>query len=587
MKTTIYLILLFCIPVVQGLRAQVSVNADGSLPDNSAMLEVKSDNRGLLIPRLSKSQRENIPTPAFGLLIFQTDSDPGFYYHDAGNWIKLIPYNDAWGVYGNAGTDPAFNAVGTTDNQPLRFIVNNTRSGEIAITGGNTSLGYQSGNGASTGIGNTFLGSQTGNDNTTGNTNTFIGVDAGSLNSTGSRNTFVGNGAGKTNLSGNDNTFVGREAGQVNTASGNSFFGRGAGKSNTSGTGNAFFGLNAGNLNSSGSSNSFFGRSAGEVNTGSNNSFFGADAGMVNQTGSSNAFMGVDAGWQNTTGEANTLIGTSAGSANVSGSGITTLGFSSNTGFNSLTNATAIGYLSMVTASNALVLGSIDGENGATSDVNVGIGTSAPETKLEVKGPVGVTARLTSANGSEVNLDFKRLGNDWRIRNNTGVMLFGQSGDDLATVTDVLRLGGGSVTPASDNVIASGSSSLRWTQVFAVNGTINTSDARLKQEIEPLSEGLEALMQLRPVSYAWNDARIDNGRRHAGFLAQEVQAVIPGAVVTHEWREIPETGEREWAAVEHLGINYAEITPVLVKAIQEQQKIIGQLKEEIEKLKQQ
>lgn len=60
---------------------QVSINLTGDPPDNSAMLDVKSTSRGILVPRISKSERDAIIAPANGLLIFQTDDDPGFYFN--------------------------------------------------------------------------------------------------------------------------------------------------------------------------------------------------------------------------------------------------------------------------------------------------------------------------------------------------------------------------------------------------------------------------------------------------------------------------------------------------------------------------
>ena len=56
--------------------AQVAINTDSSLPDNSAMLDVKSITKGLLMPRMTQAQRNAIVTPAAGLTIFQTDNTP-------------------------------------------------------------------------------------------------------------------------------------------------------------------------------------------------------------------------------------------------------------------------------------------------------------------------------------------------------------------------------------------------------------------------------------------------------------------------------------------------------------------------------
>jgi hypothetical protein len=134
---------------------------------------------------------------------------------------------------------------------------------------------------------------------------------------------------------------------------------------------------------------------------------------------------------------------------------------------------------------------------------NVGIGTTTPDTKMEVENASGVNVRLTSNDGGDVIFDFKRVGSDWRINNDGGLLLFGQSADNLSTVTNILRLGGGSVTPASDNTVTLGQSSRRWTAVWSVDGTINTSDKRLKKNIRPVNKGLETVMQLNPVRFQW------------------------------------------------------------------------------------
>ena len=61
---------------------------DAYTPDNSAMLDVKSIDKGLLIPRLDSSQRVAISTPATGLLVFDTDAN-AFYYYDGSDWLNL------------------------------------------------------------------------------------------------------------------------------------------------------------------------------------------------------------------------------------------------------------------------------------------------------------------------------------------------------------------------------------------------------------------------------------------------------------------------------------------------------------------
>jgi len=64
------------IPVLTSF-AQVSITPDNSAPDPSAMLDVKSAARGLLIPRMTHTQMAAIPSPAEGLIVFCTDCGTG------------------------------------------------------------------------------------------------------------------------------------------------------------------------------------------------------------------------------------------------------------------------------------------------------------------------------------------------------------------------------------------------------------------------------------------------------------------------------------------------------------------------------
>ena len=79
-----------CLLVTLTLHAQVAITSDGSAPDASAMLDVKSTAKGLLVPRMTSAQRVAIATPAAGLLIYQTDTLKGFYSYTAGKWKRVI-----------------------------------------------------------------------------------------------------------------------------------------------------------------------------------------------------------------------------------------------------------------------------------------------------------------------------------------------------------------------------------------------------------------------------------------------------------------------------------------------------------------
>lgn len=67
------LTLIFVLFIYTAATAQVAVNTDGTSPHNSAMLDVKSTNRGLLLPRMTTAQRNAIASPAEGLVIYNTD----------------------------------------------------------------------------------------------------------------------------------------------------------------------------------------------------------------------------------------------------------------------------------------------------------------------------------------------------------------------------------------------------------------------------------------------------------------------------------------------------------------------------------
>ncbi len=83
------------------LTAQVAINTDGSTPDASAMLDIKSTTSGLLIPRMQTGDRDNIPSPAQGLMVYLEDQN-AFSYFDGTNWVLFsgIADND-WTVSGN------------------------------------------------------------------------------------------------------------------------------------------------------------------------------------------------------------------------------------------------------------------------------------------------------------------------------------------------------------------------------------------------------------------------------------------------------------------------------------------------------
>src|SRR5689334_15529480 len=60
-------------------------------PNTSSLLEIKSTSKGFLAPRMTLTQRNAIPSPATGLLIYQTNSTAGFYYYNGSAWTAVAP----------------------------------------------------------------------------------------------------------------------------------------------------------------------------------------------------------------------------------------------------------------------------------------------------------------------------------------------------------------------------------------------------------------------------------------------------------------------------------------------------------------
>jgi hypothetical protein len=106
--------------------------------------------------------------------------------------------------------------------------------------------------------------------------------------------------------------------------------------------------------------------------------------------------------------------------------------------------------------------------------------------------------------------------------------------------------------------------------VFATSTTISSlSDARYKENVRDLNVGLAEVMALKPRLYDWKEGKGADIKNARGFIAQEFEEVFPDLI--DEWRDPAPEGEEPYKSVR------ADLIPVLVKAIQEQQAIIDTL----------
>ena len=132
----------------------------------------------------------------------------------------------------------------------------------------------------------------------------------------------------------------------------------------------------------------------------------------------------------------------------------------------------------------------------------------------------------------------------------------GNVGIGTSTPTTALQVAG-SITPSADNTDTLGNSTYRWNAVYATNGTIQTSDERLKSNIATLdaASSLSQILALTPISFKWKDPTAGTSTNF-GFVAQQVQGILPNIVSVGS------------DANHTLGLRYTEFIPVVVGAVQ-------------------
>jgi hypothetical protein len=243
----------------------------------------------------------------------------------------------------------------------------------------------------------------------------------------------------------------------------------------------------------------------------------------------------------------------------------------------------------------------------------VGIGTSSPTYKLQVAGNFTSTyVQVASGTGSGflgASLTNAFLSGGVSFLDSQGInsvtdshMFFNHGADYSSSITfatqpagantdrRVTRLlisGNGNLVPGADDSYSCGVSGVRWSAIWAANGTIQTSDARAKTEISNSVLGLDFIQRLRPVSYKWIEGGRsvesittddENGdpvfnpvesiapgtRRHFGLIAQEVKEVLPEGVDFGGWvltdKDDPDSQQ---------ALRYDQFIAPLIKAIQE------------------
>lgn len=771
-------VILFLLLIINetGIAQNVGINDDGSTPDNSAMLDVKSTSKGFLAPRLTTLQRTSISSPASGLMVYDTDLQLYYYYNGATwqtvgqvggsskwsdgtnsiysnnntnavvyssgqpyciygkvsvsgsgsgwgkdnvkagifgmshsqsyhagvyGWVEgtsvaneaavLGAYSSAifgglgftdgtniwagyfegpvkitggspaagkvltsdasggatwqsvsgtaWGLSGNAGTVDGTHFIGTTDDVPLNFRVNNTNAGKIT-SNGQTLFGYQAGNSNSSVY------------------NTAIGFKALYTNSTADYNTAIGYKSLYENSSGTDNVGVGYLSLESNTSGSNNIaLGSATLTKNTQGWYNVAIGYNALYHNSVAISNIAIGNASLFYNTTSGyNIAIGYDA-LYRQSfenggtpyEGNNIAIGKKALYNNqpldpAESSANIAIGTEALYSNSRAKNNIALGYNALYYNQASSRNIAIGYEALYNnvgwglgSDDNIAIGyqSLYNNNPTTStngDHNIAIGASALKDNTIGSNctAIGLNALTSNTEGIEnTALGYNALpantDGDYNIAVGVNVLNALSHGYEN-TVVGCYTLNGSVVngvrnTAMGYNAIFSGDYSnssaigaytsvtdhnqvrLGSSSVSSIGGNVgwtNLSDKRVKNDIKENVQGLAFIKLLRPVTFHYNvrkqnellgvnDKEEWKGKydiekiAFSGFIAQEVEEAAKNA--GYDFSGVDKSGSI-------MGLRYSEFTVPLVKAVQELndknmalEKDVENLKKEIEDMK--
>jgi len=391
-------------------------------------------------------------------------------------WQESATYNES---IGDSGMSTHLNQVGGANNG--RY---------------NTGVGYHAMNVVTTGYHNAALGDGALALMTTGINNTAMGSGALTVLTSGGSNVAIGNVAGNALTTGGNNVAVGNGALTNATTSSNNVA-IGSGTIASAGTGHDNVAVGYSVMNSTG---------PGSYNVG---------IGSVALNNMYSATDNVGIGWSTlsnlNSGTGNVGIGTKTLTYLTTGSSNVGVGYYALSGINgaNTTNSTALGYRS--------------GSSNSTGNNNIYLGYGA--------GYNGGTGATTTG-GSNIIIGYNTIGSSATASNElrladaiTATGLYG--GTPAVTIPGSLSVSGS----LSQGTVLSCATGLTTNASGAITGCV-ASDRNLKKDVAPLSYESIAVMGLHPVNYRWIDAEGKDTMLHSGFIAQEVETVVPGAVVS-------------------------------------------------------
>ncbi len=575
-------------PVGSVLAQSVAINTTGLAANGSAMLDVTSTTKGLLLPRVALTGRNlvaPITAPATSLLIYNTATagaginavTPGYYYWNGTLWTRFVAGNEGWSITGNTGiTEPvapvnygttpigaAENWLGTTDANDVVFGTNNIERMRIGQTNGNVGIG------------------------TSTATSRLHVVDQSTAPVAQIRSNYIGN-VDVISIYGYSNTNPGYGIG-------GRFEGGYYGLTANGGLGSNYTGTAYGLFASASATSSVGTRIGGYF------SAFSAanNYGLIVPNGGGRVGFGTQAPNQaqiQVEGMVGNTVGIFKGSN--TGAGMALISDWPGIYFNSYfdggqRNMAATGYPGVIyldQGNGYMVFGTTTTSNavGGATAVNavgnrmrisnagqVAIGQNSAGSLLPI---ADLTVMNPSVASQSVDIPiFTAIhsgtsGTTWRMGS---IEYYTEGEANIGFTYQLCPLSG----DGSANLGSTANSRYlghRWGTVYTTGGVNTSSDIRLKEKIQPVVYGINQLRKINPISYVMKNQRLGDYSKvpdefkstHIGFSAQELKQVIPEVVTSWNWMSNNEDGYIK-ALDPSLGVNYQELIPVTINAIKE------------------
>jgi hypothetical protein len=587
MKQTIVksLVILGIVAIIAGfptkVQAQDNVGIGTNTPDASAILELLSTNKGLLVPRMNTAGMNAIASPANSLLIYNTDSMCYFFYRvPTTSWISLCTTSGS-GSTGPAGPTGATGVAGANGNDGATG-----PTGSNGIDGTTGPTGAAGINGIDGATGPTGAAGINGTNGATGDTGPTgpvgpTGVGLGTPGPTGATGPTGTAGANGTNgINGTNGS-----TGATGTAGAN-------GTNGINGTNGTTGATGAAGTNGTNGTNGATGATGPTWTISTDN--FNADGSLAVVTSIPSTITSTNAAW---------LCAATTATTNAT-AGLRFFGTSTSQHVDFVSNNAVRGRM--------MNTGEFIWGNTAL------VGASAPGDILTANKVTGGAANNWSVNGMNTTtgggsgyFDITLTNNGYntvegvqQYNSNAGAPagIFGLAIDGTNTQTAV---GVHGATNGRDGYGVWGSrtgttGALGFGGIFqnglGYSGSLTViSDQRTKMNIRPIANPLDLIKQINGVNYENNLAKypylgISEGKQY-GFVAQELEKVIPELVEEHNLdvngcKPLDSKKESQADLQKFKMVNYIGVIPVLVEAIKEQQKEIEELKIEIQNMKQ-